>query len=42
MASSRELGRRRAPRSALRTAMRRAGADFIFTYHALEAVDWLK
>jgi porphobilinogen synthase len=24
------------------TAMRRAGADFIFTYHALEASDWLK
>ncbi len=23
------------------TAMRRAGADFIFTYHALEASDWL-
>jgi porphobilinogen synthase len=24
------------------TAMKRAGADFIFTYHALEAVDWLE
>ena len=24
------------------TAMKRAGADFIFTYHALEAVDWLQ
>jgi porphobilinogen synthase len=23
------------------TAMRRAGADFIFTYHALDAADWL-
>jgi len=24
------------------TAMRRAGADFVFTYHALEASDWLR
>jgi porphobilinogen synthase len=24
------------------TAMKRAGADFVFTYHALEACDWLK
>jgi porphobilinogen synthase len=24
------------------TAMRRAGADFVFTYHALEVCDWLR